>query len=82
MGPRKKFPYKNGEVFGNDVDFESKGEQFSIYNLEDGTVVKIKAALISIARLEGEYGPTGDPVYLIQAQNLIAVQVPDELKKQ
>jgi hypothetical protein len=80
LGPRKSYNFQNRQVFGQSVDFESKGEPWALYALEDGTTVKVKVVLLDVVRLE-EYADSGEPIYQFSAQQIIAVQAPDELKK-
>lgn len=80
MGPVKKYQLKGREVLGQAVDFEAKGEAWSSYALEDGTVLKIKTVLLDVVRLE-EYNENGDPVYQCTAHQIVGVVVPDELKR-
>ena len=63
------------------MEFESKGEAWSHYTLEDGTIVKMKVLLLDVARIEGEYNEQGDPVYQTSVQYIMGIQAPDNLKK-
>jgi hypothetical protein len=65
---------------GEDVDFEEKEEHWNIYNLSDGTTLKIKLVLTGVKRLK-KYNPDGLPIYVISSQNIVrAVNVPKELR--
>jgi hypothetical protein len=63
------------------VEFEVDREQWSTYILHDGTSLKVKAVVTEVARLEGTFSPTGDPVYLIQASPIMHVNAPDSLRR-
>jgi len=63
------------------VDFEADKESFSTYILHDGTSLKIKAVLTEVLRIEGLYQPNGDPVYGVQAQQVLAVNAAESLRK-
>jgi len=80
LGPRKLFEYEGRQVFGQSVDFETKGEAWSQYALEDGTTIKMKLILLDVVRLE-EHQQNGDPIYQFAAQYITATQSPDNLKK-
>ncbi|MFH1328765.1 MAG: hypothetical protein ABIH76_08010 [Candidatus Bathyarchaeota archaeon] len=67
---------------GVDLDFETIREDWNEYKLADGTTLKVKIVLTGVQRLEQQYTPTGDPVYVVASQNVVrAVNVPPELKR-
>jgi hypothetical protein len=53
-----------------------------IYDLEDGTQLRIRIVVSSVFRLNGKYTLDGDPVYVVRSQNVVAADVPDGLKKE
>jgi hypothetical protein len=63
------------------IDFEADKEQWSTYILHDGTSLKVKAVVTEVARLEGIYAPNGDPVYMIQASQIMHVSAPESLRR-
>lgn len=67
-----KVTYQGREVEGRPVDFLTRKEEFNEYQLEDGKILRIKMVVTRIIRLEGEKAPDGNPVYLIQSQNIVA----------
>lgn len=82
MGPKKIVDFQGRKVIARSLDFTAKtGENWQQYELEDGSVLKVKAVVLDVTRLEGEYGAEGDPVYQFSAQQLVTVIVPDELKR-
>ncbi len=64
------------------VEFEADKEQWSSYILHDGSQLKVKAVVMEVARLEGVYDQKGDPVYLIQASQVMHVSAPESLRRQ
>jgi hypothetical protein len=67
-----KVPYQGRQVDGESVDFMTRKEDFNEYQLADGKVLRIKMVVTRIIRLVGEKAPDGNPVYLIQSQNIVA----------
>ncbi len=67
-----KVPYQGRQVDGKPVDFLTRKEDFNEYQLDDGRILRIKMVVTRIIRLEGETAPDGNPVYLIQSQNVVA----------
>jgi hypothetical protein len=70
----------NQDVPGEEVDFEVDHEGFNTYILHDGTKLKLKCVVGKIIRLEA-YDPNNDPLYMVQASNVMITDVPENLKK-
>ncbi|PYT82880.1 MAG: hypothetical protein DMG40_04435 [Acidobacteria bacterium] len=78
---KKKYNIGGREIMGEEVDFEPDGgEKWNTYILADGTKLRMKAVVASVIRLD-EYLPNGDPMYMVNASNVVATDVPDQLKK-
>lgn len=80
MAQKKPYNLGDREILGQEVPFEAERESWNTYILEDGTTIKMKAVVSSVVRLD-EYLPNGDPVYLVNASNVVATDVPEGLKK-
>jgi hypothetical protein len=78
----KKVELKLGDktVEGTLVDFETMREEYNSYRLSDGAVIRMKTVVTNIIRTE-EFTPTGEPVYIVNSQNVLVADVPDEMKK-
>jgi hypothetical protein len=78
----KKVELKVGDkiVEGTLVDFETLREEYNSYKLSDGSIVRMKTVVTSIIRTE-EFAPTGEPIYIVNSQNVLVADVPDALKK-
>ena len=78
----KKVQLPDGrEVEGQIFPFQTGGEHWNEYLVEDGTVVRIKLVATEVVRLDGEYDGEGNPVYLVQSTNVMAVDSPEHLKR-
>ena len=82
MPNSRKVNFQGRMVDAEIVDFEADKEQWSTYILHDGTSLKVKAVVTEVARLEGVFAPNGDPVYMIQASQIMHINAPDSLRKQ
>jgi hypothetical protein len=72
-----------GLVDGVAVQVEESTERWSDITLEDGTILKIKASVMSAIRPDDQFDPSGNPLYVLSiAPTIIIVSVRDELKKQ
>jgi hypothetical protein len=49
----------------SDVPFTSSREPFSEYELEDGSVLKVRNVATSILRIQGQFTPDGRPIYIV-----------------
>jgi hypothetical protein len=67
-----KVQYQGRQVEGEPVDFLTRKEDFNEYQLTNGKILKIKMVVTRIIRLEEEKAPDGNPIYLIQSQNVVA----------
>jgi hypothetical protein len=68
----QKVLFQGRQVEGKSVDFLTRKEDFNEYQLTDGKILRIKMVVTRIIRLEEEKTPDGNPVYLIQSQNVVA----------
>lgn len=80
MTVKKKYNFGGREFMGQEVPFETERESWNTYILEDGTTLKLKSVAATIIRLD-EYLPNGDPMYVVNASNVVATDVPDSLKR-
>jgi hypothetical protein len=63
-----------------DLDFKELEEYWNVYQLSDGTKLKVKLIVRGVKRLN-QYEPDGTPVYLINSMNVVrAVDIPPEVK--
>jgi hypothetical protein len=82
MPNQRKINFQGREVIAESVDFESDKEQWSTYILHDGSTLKVKAVVTEVARLQGVYDQKGDPVYMVQASQVMSVTAPESLRRQ
>jgi len=63
------------------VDFERVGvEKWNVYELSDGSVLRAKLEITGIMRTD-KYGPDGEPLYVVNAQMIPRIKVPESLIK-
>lgn len=81
MAEKRMFPFQDRMVPGEPIDFQATiPEGWNNYQLDDGTTMKIKTVLLNVARLD-EFDQQGNPVYTFQAQQIVAINPPERLKK-
>ena len=87
MAATSRIPTQDGFVIGQDLNYESIREDWNVYKLEDGTILKAKLVAVKISRGLGEdgksilYTDTGEPLYNIRHTVIISAEVPKELVK-
>src|SRR5207237_10782532 len=63
------------------VDYERVGvEKWNVYELSDGSVLRAKLEITGILRTD-KYGPDGEPLYVVNAQMIPRIKVPENLIK-
>lgn len=82
-GGKRKIPLPDGsEVEADVIGFRTNAEHFNEYLLEDKTVIRLKPVVTEVLRIEGQFDAMGNPMYLVQSTNVVAVDAPDELRRQ
>lgn len=56
-------------------------ERWTDIKLEDGSFLRIKAVVMGVVRLEGQFDPDGNPMYMVRANQVMSVSAPDHLRK-
>ena len=80
--PKRKVNLGGQEFMAEEIEFESEsGEKWNVYALHDGTQLKLKAVVAEVLRVEGQYTPTGDPLYTVNASIVVSTNSPDSLRK-
>jgi hypothetical protein len=70
-----------GLVDALEVGYRPQGEYWNEYLADDGSVIRLKLVVTEILRLENQFDPQGNPVYLVNSSNLMAVSAPDNLRR-
>lgn len=74
--------YQGKPVSGTKVEYDIDKEDWNVYKLSDGTILRFKTVVSDIVRLDGIFNNENDPVYLVKSGNIINTNVPMELKMQ
>lgn len=78
---KRKVNLGGQEFMAEEVEFEAESEKWNTYILHDGTQLKLKAVLAEVMRVEGQFTPTGDPLYTVNASIVVSSNSPDTLRK-
>ena len=83
MERKKKVPGPDGQmVEGTELSFQSGGEHWNEYMVDDGSVIRLKTIVTDVVRIDGMFDQQGNPIYLVQSTNVMAVSAPEKLKRQ
>jgi len=81
-------PSPSGNIRGEDLDFKIIKEDYNVYELEDGTILKVKVIAGKISRgIDPDTGgiyylPDGEPLYNVRHQIAVYAEVPEKLRKE
>jgi len=56
-------------------------EKWNVYELDDGSQIRMRSTVIEIWRVLNAYDGDGNPAYYIKSQNITSVTAPDNLKR-
>ncbi len=77
-----KIPLFGHDVEATDVPISKSTENYNEYELEDGSTIRLKVVATSILRIDGQYTPEGDPIYLVKnGQVVTVVDAPKVIRK-
>jgi hypothetical protein len=78
-----KTEVKRGDqwIKGEEMEFTPKKEEWNIYKLEDGTIIKLKTIVTKIIKLNIRHPVTNDPIFSINSQNIAEAIVSIATKK-
>jgi hypothetical protein len=72
-GIKRKIPLLGRNVDVVEVPVKSAKEYFNEYELEDGTVLRVKGVAAAFQRVEGERLPDGRPIYIVLMSPVVNV---------
>jgi len=91
MSPEKRITYPipspTGVISGEDLDFKALKEDANVYELEDGTILRVRIVAGKISRGIDPatnsiyYLPDGEPLYNVRYNVVITAEVPQSLRK-
>ena len=64
---------------GVEIEVEESTERWCVAKLVDGSVIRLKAVITEILKLEGEFDAEGTPIYMIKSTNITSVASPAHL---
>lgn len=77
-----QIPYNGKMVQGTEINIEETVERASEIVLADGSRLRLKSSVISAIRVDGEYGPDGNPIYVLNATPVMTlIEAPASLRK-
>lgn len=69
-----KMEFQGRQVEAQEVEFLTRKEDWSEYQLTTGPVIRVKTVVTDVAELVGEKDSEGNPVYVVRSTNVIRVR--------
>lgn len=77
-----QIPFGGKIVSGTEIDVTETIDRATEITLADGSRLRMKSSVISAVRIDGEYDPDGNPMYLVNAAPVLSIiDIPDKLKR-
>jgi hypothetical protein len=71
---KKKITVFGHEIDVADVPIVKAEERFNLYVLEDGSVLRVKSVATAMLRVEGQFLPDGNPIYIVVTSPAVSVE--------
>ena len=68
-------------VEAEELDFDTEAEPWTVVKVKDGSTIRLRLSVVKIMRLDYHEPLTGDPLYIVQSQNMMRVSANPKLKK-
>lgn len=79
LAKRIQVAFEGKLVPAEQLSFEAEAEPWTVYTLEDGSVLKVRNVLGSVTRVIGQYKPNGEPIYVLGLGTIPIMEIPGEL---
>ena len=76
-----RMQWQGEEVDALETRFKVVREDWNEYELEDGTIIRMKPVVAEVLRIVDHWDTEGNPVYQVKSANVLMVKAPDHLKK-
>ena len=68
-------------VEAEDIDFDTESEPWTVIKVKDGSTIRLRLSVVKVMRLDYHDPLTGDPLYVVQSQNMMRVSADPSVKK-
>jgi hypothetical protein len=62
-----------GDIEGRSVAISESTERWTELKLEDGSILRVKPAIVRVIRADDKYDQEGNPIYVIQGGQVMVV---------
>ena len=69
-----KIRYKDRDVEADDVGFTVVKEDWNIYQLHDGTEIRVRLIVQNVIKIPDEVDDQGNPAYAVRSSNIMVVK--------
>jgi hypothetical protein len=81
LSKRTTVEFEGQMVAAEELECVDEKTPWSLFKLEDGTLLKAKQSLVNIYRLVDKFKPDGEPIYVFKMAGMMNVEIPPELKR-
>jgi len=81
LGRKTTIKFQGQDRPGEELEFETASEDWNVYQLEDGTELRVRLVAGKVVRLDDAYNAEGDPIYIFQSSNAVSTSVPSKLRR-
>jgi hypothetical protein len=79
---RRKVQFGNETIDATVMSVQEGGEHWNEYLLGDGSVIRLKAVVTEVLKLDGKFDPEGNPIYMLKSANVVHVSPSERAKRQ
>jgi hypothetical protein len=76
-----RVPFEGKTVEGVDLDFKALKEEWNEYQVNDGSIIRMKVVVTNIAKIIDRYDTDGNPIYVVKSSNVLTVSAPEKIRK-
>ncbi|MBM4041272.1 MAG: hypothetical protein FJ290_22445 [Planctomycetes bacterium] len=77
MGKTVKINFRGEQVEGELIPVERAREEWTEAVLADHSVIRLKPVILRVVKIPGKRDSMGNPVYLVQSNNVMSVESPE-----
>jgi hypothetical protein len=74
MSKKVTIKWRGEDSTGEDIDFKVIKEDWNRYELEDGSIIKVKLIASNFVKLNNEFDEDGNPLYVLKSSNVMIIE--------
>jgi len=74
MAKKITVKWRGEDAEGEELDYKVIKEDWNVYELEDGSIIKVKLVASNVVKLRDKFDSDGNPLYLLKSTNVMTVE--------